>query len=128
MRRAYPPAFEALWREYPNKAKKWDAFKAWEKRVPEGDREELLQHVIERARFDVQWHRGYVPHLMSFINGARWEDDYKRIASARFHPKFSGEQEIPSWKAHGFDSPEAYQDYKERNVERISAMVRGALH
>lgn len=131
LRKSYPPAFESLWREYPNKANKLGAFKAWEKHVAEGDREELLQHVIERARFDAQWQRGFIPHLQSFINGARWEDDYKRIPKPRYHPSFNQEAGLSPWEERGITEGqwrEICNQQKDEAMRQLRGVFGRALH
>ena len=71
--------FELLWGVFPNKSNKLGGFKAWQKHIKPEDREELFDHVRQRASDDARWASGFIPHLQSFINGARWEDDYPRI-------------------------------------------------
>lgn len=128
LRKDYDTDFERLWREYPNKANKLGAFKAWQKHIASEDREELLQHIVERSRYDAQWQRGYIPHLQSFINGARWEDDYKRIPSARYSPKYTEPVSQPAWIERGYESPEAYEEARRAAGSSALESLRRTLH
>lgn len=127
----YDPEFERLWKVWPNHVAKLPAFKAWKKHVSEDIREKLIDHVIERTRFDAQWQKGYVPHLATFINQARWEDDYKRVASARYHPRYTEpEKELPAWQQKGFNSAEDYERVRDGARDRAleELRMRGVLH
>lgn len=127
----YDPEFERLWKVWPNHVAKLPAFKAWKKHVPEDIREKLIDHVIERTRFDAQWQKGYVPHLATFINQARWEDDYKRVASARYHPRYTEpEKELPAWQQRGFASEAAFEAAREEGRARMREDLKraGLLH
>lgn len=85
----YPYQFERLWRVYPLKVQKLPAFKAFEKlKLSDPEVDELILHVEERKRCDLQWlkdgkGRSFIPHLATFLNQRRWEDEYRRT---RRHP------------------------------------------
>jgi hypothetical protein len=76
----YPPEFEALWQAHPVGVKKL-GYDAWRKLKLDADENaELLAHLKQRHRDDEKWLAGtYVPHLSTFLNGRRWEDEYKKI-------------------------------------------------
>ena len=70
--------FDLFWQEYPRKAAKAAALKAWQKLNPSPDLvERILAHVREHKRSQ-DWIKDggqFVPHPATFLNGRRWEDD-----------------------------------------------------
>ena len=70
--------FALFWQEYPRKAAKAAALKAWQKLNPSPDLvERILAHVREHKRSQ-DWIKDggqFVPHPATFLNGRRWEDD-----------------------------------------------------
>lgn len=70
--------FALFWEEYPRKAAKAAALKAWQKLNPSPDLvERILAHVRDHKR-SPDWIKDggqFVPHPSTFLNGRRWEDD-----------------------------------------------------
>ena len=70
--------FALFWQEYPRKAAKAAALKAWQKLNPSPELvERILAHVREHKRSQ-DWIKDggqFVPHPATFLNGRRWEDD-----------------------------------------------------
>ena len=70
--------FALFWQEYPRKAAKAAALKAWQKLNPSPDLvERILAHVRDHKR-SPDWIKDggqFVPHPATFLNGRRWEDD-----------------------------------------------------
>ena len=70
--------FALFWQEYPRKAAKAAALKAWQKLNPSPDLvERILDHVRDHKR-SPDWLKDggqFVPHPATFLNGRRWEDD-----------------------------------------------------
>ena len=70
--------FALFWQEYPRKAAKAAALKAWQKLNPSPDLvERILAHVRDHKRSQ-DWIKDggqFVPHPATFLNGRRWEDD-----------------------------------------------------
>ena len=70
--------FALFWQEYPRKAAKAAALKAWQKLNPSPELvERILAHVREHKR-SPDWIKDggqFVPHPATFLNGRRWEDD-----------------------------------------------------
>ena len=70
--------FDLFWQEYPRKAAKAAALKAWQKLNPSPELvERILAHVRDHKR-SPDWIKDggqFVPHPATFLNGRRWEDD-----------------------------------------------------
>ena len=70
--------FALFWQEYPRKAAKAAALKAWQKLNPSPELvERILDHVRDHKRSQ-DWIKDggqFVPHPATFLNGQRWEDD-----------------------------------------------------
>jgi hypothetical protein len=69
--------FEEVWSVYPNKANKKKAVEKWN-RLSEDIQTKIINNVKERVINDSQWQRGYVPHLTTYLNNERWEDEYEK--------------------------------------------------
>ena len=70
--------FALFWQEYPRKAAKAAALKAWKKLKPSPELvERIIAHVRDHKR-SPDWLKDggqFVPHPATFLNGQRWEDD-----------------------------------------------------
>ena len=70
--------FALFWQEYPRKAAKAAALKAWQKLNPSPELvERIIAHVRDHKR-SPDWIKDggqFVPHPATFLNGRRWEDD-----------------------------------------------------
>ena len=70
--------FALFWQEYPRKAAKAAALKAWQKLNPSAELvERIIAHVRDHKR-SPDWLKDggqFVPHPATFLNGQRWEDD-----------------------------------------------------
>ncbi len=70
--------FNQFWKEYPRRASKAAARKAWDKLKPS---DELFSQIITAVKFQKQtdqWQKDngkYIPHPATWLNGQRWEDD-----------------------------------------------------
>jgi len=70
--------FNRFWLEYPKKAGKKDAIKAWNKLKPPDELVEAIISAVKRQRASPQWARDggqYIPNPATFLNGRRWEDE-----------------------------------------------------
>lgn len=107
----YPADFEALWAAHPVGVKKL-AFDAWKKlKLDDGENAELIAHLVQRHKDDVKWLDGtFVPHLSSFLNGRRWEDQYKRVWIRQSAPP-----PMEVWERMGFASFDDYCKGKRLN-------------
>lgn len=101
----YPEQFEAIWRAHPVGVKKL-GYDAWKKlKLSDSENAELVDYLNQRHRDDVKWLEGtFVPHLSSFLNGRRWEDEYKRIGNR--YPQNKPTQDV--WQRMGYASEQDY--------------------
>lgn len=75
----YPDTFETLWKEYPRKANKRGAFKAYEARLNEGVNEDDLMRAVtnyNRACEDKNTEERYIMHGATFFGPNRRYEDY----------------------------------------------------
>ncbi len=114
----YPREFDRLWRSH-KVGVKFNAYKAWLKLGLDKDHVEndwLINYLDKRHKEDAKWVEGkYVPHLSSFLNGRRWEDEYPKIRRLHSHQPFVQET----------------QEVKRASPETISAelaKLKGILH
>lgn len=86
----YPEDFEAFWNAYPRRVLKGNAYKAYVKALAMGiTSEEILLAVAAYVR-EITKHetaQQFIAHPTSWLNGARWEDDYSNAAPDRSAPK-----------------------------------------
>ena len=94
----YSYHFERFWKEYRLKVGKGAAWKIWQKLVKGEDEgafaDMLVAHLSERNQVDAKWIEGkYIPQPATFLNQARWDDDYKRVRkTAPSHQPFKEEE------------------------------------
>lgn len=100
----YPADFLAIWSEHPVGVKKL-GYEAWLKlKLTDEENAELVAYLAQRHRDDVKWLEGtYVPHLSTFLNGRRWEDDYKRLRVRESQPV-----PVSVWQRMGYASEADY--------------------
>lgn len=70
-----PDPFEAFWLEWPRKENKKKARDAWVKLKPSPELISLMRQAVARQKLTDGWVRGYIPHLSTWINNRRWEDE-----------------------------------------------------
>lgn len=70
---AQSASFSDLWEIYPRKENKKKAEISW-KRLSEKDHAAIMADVPKR-KGSFQWQGGFIPHLTTYINGRRWEDE-----------------------------------------------------
>ena len=74
----YTDNFLMVWKEYPNKKSKSEAFKAWRKINPNKELIDIILSFIAKAKTSREWtddYGKYIPMLATFLNNARWEDE-----------------------------------------------------
>jgi hypothetical protein len=80
----YSEDFSKVWNVYPKKVGKGGAYKAWQKIQP--DVNIVLSAVEEQKQCD-QWQRDsgkYIPHLATWLNQRRWEDETKIVTNSKY--------------------------------------------
>lgn len=76
----YSPEFEELWKEYPRKDGKGNAWRAYLELSRAGvlpEHEDFKQRIISR-RYEPDWEKEggrYVPHMATWLHGSGWEDE-----------------------------------------------------
>ncbi|MEN7529257.1 helix-turn-helix domain-containing protein [Cupriavidus sp. DL-D2] len=76
-RKAVDKGFDALWAAYPRKAAKAVAEKAYVKLAPNAELQGLLLAAVTAQATWPKWRENggeFVPHLATWLNGKRWED------------------------------------------------------
>ena len=79
------PAFSLFWEEYPKKASKPDAVKAWEKLKPDSDTVEKIMAGLAEWKQSSEWSEKngqFIPYPASWLNKRRWEDDVPKRSSS----------------------------------------------
>lgn len=79
--RANDELFERFWQAYPRHTAKQNARKAWDKLklVPDDPRLQAIENGLLRAKQSRDWLKDsgqFIPHAATWLNGARWNDDY----------------------------------------------------
>ncbi len=72
------PLFEKFWEEYPKKAAKENARKAFMRLKPDEELLGRMREALERFRQTEQWRKEdgqYIPYAATWLNQRRWEDD-----------------------------------------------------
>jgi hypothetical protein len=84
----FPPGFEPLWVEYPKKAAKDAASKAFARLAPDDALLARLMAALRQQKRSEQWTKdggAFVPNCATWINGRRWDDELP-IAGAGEEP------------------------------------------
>jgi hypothetical protein len=74
----FPPGFEPLWVEYPKKAAKDAAAKAFARLAPDDALLARMMAAVRQQKRSEQWTKdggAFVPNCSTWINGRRWEDE-----------------------------------------------------
>lgn len=77
-RNSEPDEFEELWKLYPRKEGKKDAYKAYKKAIKEGTTNEQIRQGIEnyKAWLKVKNETTYIKQGSTFFNGEHWNDEF----------------------------------------------------
>lgn len=74
----FPPGFDALWSLYPRKRAKAAAAKAFARLRPDEALQARIAAAVRAQAETPEWRKdrgAFVPHLATWLNGRRWEDD-----------------------------------------------------
>ena len=102
----YKEKFEELWKMYPNKKGKENAYKSFIKAIKDGTDIEIIKQGIEKYNEYIKNKKveeQYIKHGSTWFNQKCWEDDYKIINN-----------NVPSWFNQNWDNKE---EPKETNIE-----------
>lgn len=73
----YSDNFERFWKEYPRKQGKVKAYLSWKRQGCDSIMEKIMTSLESFKRSDA-WKKDngqYIPHGVTWVNGARWEDE-----------------------------------------------------
>lgn len=90
-----PDRFAGLWDYYPRHTSKQAAAKAWDKLKPSDELIADIGRALRRQKAWDEWQRGVgIPHLSTYLNQRRWEDELEEARSVPDAPK---QEEGPEW-------------------------------
>lgn len=81
----FPPGFDDLWKAYPRKVGKDAASKAFAKRKPDASLLASMLRSVAVQRQSEQWVKDggqFIPHLSTWLNEGRWQDEPDGAATA----------------------------------------------
>lgn len=67
--------FEETWKLFPRRTAKQKAWAAWKKLNGKRPPINVLLEAIEKQKQSRQWQEGIIPHLATWLNQHRWEDE-----------------------------------------------------
>lgn len=78
--------FDKLWQSTPVKRGKDKALKAFKRRIANMTfkhakewTDDKIENLETRLLCDIEWIKGYIPRLSTYLNGELWEDDYSPV-------------------------------------------------
>ena len=74
----YSPAFEEFWQASPRTGSKANAYKTWQRFRCATIKGEIIAAVTAHRQTE-QWRKGYIPHMVKWLNGRHWEDEIDAI-------------------------------------------------
>ena len=82
-----PERFAGLWDYYPRHTSKQAAAKAWDRLKPSDELIAQMGRALRRQKAWDEWQRGIgIPHLSTYLNQRRWEDELTEIPAAQAEP------------------------------------------
>jgi len=83
-----PERFAGLWDYYPRHTSKQAAAKAWDKLKPSDELIAQMGRALRRQKAWDEWQRGIgIPHLSTYLNQRRWEDELDEPMAAAEPPR-----------------------------------------
>jgi hypothetical protein len=83
--------FDRFWEEWPIKANKAQARKAWQKLAPDHELTGLIIVGVRRHKQGRRWQEGIIMHPATFLNQERWNDDVMLPPGAQAGPENNNE-------------------------------------
>lgn len=86
----YQQRFDQFWREYPKKAAKQFALKAWESIKPDQELFERMLMALREQKKNEQWQKDngrYIPNPATWLNGGYWDNEPEHPAVQPFLQK-----------------------------------------
>lgn len=93
-REEYPTAFEQLWTLYPKHVAKMAAYKAWRKARVGMNSAFLIAKVQTFAAQCANMETRYIPNFATWLNGERWNDEYRPDPPQARKPATNAERNI----------------------------------
>lgn len=110
-------AFEAAWKRWPRKVGKSTALKSWRKAVRKAEVSTIAAAISSVADIYATWPRdrlAYIPHLATWLNQERWNDEEKptpfrnghealqpsRVYDSDMEPYEGDPDDVEAWNAH----------------------------
>ena len=88
-----PERFAGLWDYYPRHTSKQAAAKAWDKLKPSDELIAQMGRALRRQKAWDEWQRGIgIPHLSTYLNQRRWEDE---LDEPKSEPEPPREEALP---------------------------------
>lgn len=88
-----PERFAGLWDYYPRHTSKQAAAKAWDKLKPSDELIAQIGKALRRQKAWDEWKRGIgIPHLSTYLNQRRWEDE---LDEPKSEPEPPREEALP---------------------------------
>ena len=88
-----PERFSGLWDYYPRHTSKQAAVKAWDKLKPSDELIAQMGRALRRQKAWDEWQRGIgIPHLSTYLNQRRWEDE---LDEPKSEPEPPREEALP---------------------------------
>ena len=106
--------FDEFWNEYTKKVAKKDCLKKWRSKQLDLKIELLVADIKKRKAEDSNWHKGFIPNPLTYINGERWEDEITVSKSFNNNPQSITRKPSQSFK-------ECQSDYLEADYQRLPA-------
>lgn len=116
----YPAEFTAIWAVYPKHVAKKQALKAWKTARKKTNSAFLLARVQMFATQSAHTETKYIPNLATWLNGERWNDEYRPDPPKQRKPQTNAERNMQTLAASmnqtdifGFEIEAPKPDYPE---------------
>ena len=81
--------FESFWKLYPTKKGKKQCEDKWRRLKLDDQAEQIVAALQNQIANDDQWKRGFIPNPITYINGARWNDEISQPRSGKQQKKIN---------------------------------------